>query len=490
MRRQAVRGSALTLGTQALNFTLGLGSTAILARILDPEAFGLIAMTAVITGFVGIFRDSGLSSATIQRREVTDAQLSGLFWINMLLGVLAAGATCALAPAVALFYGDPRLTGVTAALSVSFLFSGPTVQHKAMLRRRMRFRALAAAEITGLLSGNASAIILALAGAGYWSLIALPLGQAVGQLAAVVAADPWRPARPRRAEGLREMLGFGGDIILFRVVNYFSRSGDNLLIGWQLGAPALAFYDKAYRMLLLPVRQLNGPMGSVLLPVLSRLNEEPARFSRFFLRGLELLSGITLFVITGLAVFSEEVVRVWLGPGWEESAILFRLLAVAAAAGAVTNCSGWLMISMGRTARYRNVGVVTSILNFGGFALGLPFGVEGVATAYSVTSALLFVPVWMWILKGGPVTPAAFFKAVVPGFVAAAAAAGGALLVKSLLAGSLHPAAAFALAAATYAAIYAGLLLFAFGRLELYRTTLGELRREKTPAAGAADSTA
>jgi len=138
IKKRAVRGGAYTALSQAGMFVIRFGSTAVMARILVPADYGLIAMTAVVTGFVGMFKDAGLTMATIQKQNVTHRQVSTLFWINVALGCLIAAALIALAPAVAAFYKEPKLVGITRALALGFVFGGFTLQHLALLRRRLR----------------------------------------------------------------------------------------------------------------------------------------------------------------------------------------------------------------------------------------------------------------------------------------------------------------------------------------------------------------
>src|SRR5690606_19203223 len=157
LRRRTMRGGAITVSSQGVKFALRLGSTAVLARLLTPADFGLIAMVTVVTGFVEMFKDAGLSMATIQRERITHAQVSTLFWINVALSALIMLLIAALAPAIAWFYGEPRLLPITLALSGTMIFGGLAVQHQALLRRQMQFGRLATIEITSMAAGIAAA---------------------------------------------------------------------------------------------------------------------------------------------------------------------------------------------------------------------------------------------------------------------------------------------------------------------------------------------
>src|SRR5580704_4963234 len=175
LKEKTIRGGAARLSAQAANFVLRLGSLMVLARLLGPKDFGLVGMVTAFTGVLTLFRDFGLSSAAIQRSSVTEEQISTLFWINLGVGALLGALAIALAPMVAAFYHEPRLTTVTMALAAGFLFNAAGVQHGALLQREMRFTALAVVNTAGLFVGSVVGVCGALAGYGYWALVAMTI---------------------------------------------------------------------------------------------------------------------------------------------------------------------------------------------------------------------------------------------------------------------------------------------------------------------------
>jgi PST family polysaccharide transporter len=189
----------------------------------------------------------------------------------------------------------------------------------------VRFRIQSATRFTEIAS-----VAMAMAGMGYWSLVGLAVAPAIAKSAAAWIALRWVPSLPSRGNGVKSMLKFGGDVLGFNVVNYFSRQADKVLVAKFCGAVPVAYYDKAYSLLLMPVGQINGPLGSVSIPALSRLQNEPDRFRRYFLNAIMLVCSLSMPVIAAITLFADEVVRVWLGPEWASSADLFRLLAAAA----------------------------------------------------------------------------------------------------------------------------------------------------------------
>ena len=207
-------------------------------------------MVVVVTGFVSMFKDLGLSNATIQKEEINAEQISTLFWVNVALSVTILLLTASLAPAVAWFYGDSRLTLITLVYAVGFLFGGLTVQHEALLRRQMRFTALAVTDIVSLIAGIVTALVLGWYGARYWALVANQLVVGFTNTVAVWALCRWRPGLPVRNSGVRSMLVFGRNLTGFSIINYFARNLDNMLIGKFWGSQQLGLYAKAYQLLL------------------------------------------------------------------------------------------------------------------------------------------------------------------------------------------------------------------------------------------------
>jgi PST family polysaccharide transporter len=367
-----------------------------LARLLTPNDFGLIAMVTAITNFALVFKDIGLSTATIQRAELNHAQVSTLFWINFAFGAVLAVSVAGLAPLVAWFYGEPRLGPVMAILSLSFVFGGLTVQSQALLKRMMRFTALGFAEVFGMLLGVAVAVVSARYGAGYWALVLMHVTIPAGIFIGIWAVCPWRPGWPSRRSGVRPMLAFGRDIAGFQIVNYFSRNLDNILIGKFWGGIALGLYSRAYSLMMLPLSQIRQPLTSVALPALSRLQDEPERYRRAFLGTTEKILMLSLPPVTLLLVGSDWVIAIVLGPQWAGASRIFAWLGVAAITQMALIVSGWLFVSQGRSRDFFLWGLIGSVLSVLSFLIGLPHGAVGVAAAYSLVGVFLRFPILVW----------------------------------------------------------------------------------------------
>ncbi len=403
LKTRALRSGVFTVGGQLTSKAIQFGGTMVLARILTPRDYGLLAMITVVTGFVEQFKDLGLSMATVQRQQITHEQVSTLFWINVGLSAVLMLVAMALAPALAWFYGEPQLLWLTVALAASFIFGGLTVQHQALLRRQMRFKALAAIQVAVLVVGVSVGIAAALAGAGVWALIYYLIASAFANAVAVWLVCAWRPGLPRRGSGVRGMLAFGGNLTGFKFVNYFARNLDNLLIGKVWGTAQLGLYSKAYALLLLPVRQITGPVSAVAIPTLSRLQDDPERYRRYFLKAVSLVAGLTMPAVAFMILMSDEIVLLALGNQWAEAAPIFRMLGVAAIVQPTVSTCSWLYISNGRADRMLRWGVFSSVILVGSFLIGLPYGAIGVATSYALCMLLLTFPSMWYASRPTPV---------------------------------------------------------------------------------------
>src|SRR2546422_19997 len=420
---RTARGGAVTVVSQGLKFLISMVATVILARLLTPQDYGLVGMVAVVVGFVSLFKDLGLSTATIQRAEINDAQISTLFWINLALSLVVMLVTAAISPAIGWFYHEPRLVLITLAYAFGFLLGGLTVQHEALLRRQMRFTALAGVEVFSIVASVGTAIPMAWYGAGYWALVGGSLSLNLAYLLGIWTLGDWRPGRPARNSGVRSMLVFGSNFTGFSVVNYFARNLDNMLIGWYWGAAALGLYAKAYQLLLLPLDQINSPITAVAVPALSRLADFPDRYRQAYLRILEKIAVITMPLMVFMIATSDWLVLLLLGPKWIGVSRIFALLAIAGFVQPVSNTTGWLFLTQGRPHHMFQWGIIGSSIIITSIAIGLPWGAVGVATSYSLGFVCVAFPLLFWFVgRSGPVRASNIYLAVAPIVVASLSA--------------------------------------------------------------------
>jgi PST family polysaccharide transporter len=454
-----------------------MGSMVIMARLLAPEEFGIVGMVTAVTGVLGMFIDVGLSSVTIQRATISEAQISTLFWINMAVGALLGILSVAIAPALVAFYREPRLFWVTAALGIGFLFNGASQQHNALLQRQMRFITLSVIDLLVLLFSIAVGIAMAIGGFGYWALVAMSVSIPAGFAVSVWVATAWVPGMPRRGVGIRSMLHFGGTLALKDLVALLAYNAGNVLLGRFWGAEALGIYGRAYQLIYLPTEQLTSAVGWVAFPTLSRLQDNPDRFRNYFLKGYSLILGLTVPIIVACSLYANEIIVVFLGSKWNGAAPILRFLSPMVLAFGLIQPFGWLLLSTGRVRRSLNMALVMSPVVITGYVAGLRYGAAGVAIGYSAAMTALIVPMIAWAVQGSPVSAREVLRTVrrpcLSGFAAGAIAFGADLS----LGVALSPFPRLLLGGFVLTVSYLLVLLYGMGQKEIYLDLLRELRK-------------
>ncbi len=395
LKGRSVRGGLLTFTSQGVQFLMQSLSTVVLARLLVPADFGLVAMVTALTGLCQAFADLGLSEATIQSAKISHRQVSALFWINVAMGSTLMLVTVGLAPVLAWFYREPRLRAIALMMSLTFLIGGLRVQHDALLRRQMRFASLAIRDIASSVVSVPLAILFAWRGAGYWALVALPMLQNATQMILSWFMAGWIPGPPRRDASVRSLLTFGGNVAASYIIYNTNRSADGVLIGWHWGPGPLGLYSRAYNLLMLPLRQLGTPVRNVVVPAFSRTQGDAERFARYYLHTINLVMWIITPIFGFLFVAAEPVVALTLGKRWLEAAPVFRILSISALGQLLLDSTLWLFVSRGQSGRLLTLVLTISPIIIASFAAGLPFGIKGVA----LSGSLVLVGILPWILN-------------------------------------------------------------------------------------------
>jgi PST family polysaccharide transporter len=401
---RAVSGGMITIGAQAAKFLLNFLAAAVLARLLGPNDFGLIGMVLGVTGLVGVLKELGLSTATVQRESITKQQVSNLFWINVAFSGVLTSVCAGMAPLMAKFYHDPRVTGVMLALSFTFLLTGSQVQHQALLARQMRFHAVALIDAGALGIGFAVACILAWIGYGYWALVIQQLVYAGSGMVLTWCTSKWRPIRPTRNSGVGAMVKFGAHLTIADFIGQAAINSDNILIGRYFGAAPLGLYTRASLLLAKPIQQVVTPIGAVIIPVLSRLQSDTERYRRSYMRAYDT---IALFIFSFSAVsfvLAKPLVLVILGAKWKDSIPLFAAFTLVAISGPLALICSWIYESQGRGREQLRNHILAGSATLGSYVLGLHWGPIGVIYSIAVVSLLVRLPLVYYLAgRRGPV---------------------------------------------------------------------------------------
>ena len=423
MKRRAVRGAIATSTSQGVKLIVQLGSVIILARLIDPRDYGIFAMVTPIIGFASMFQDFGLTQAMVTARSLSQGQAAKMFWINLTLSVGVAVSLALTAPLIGLFYGENAVIAIAVAMAFQIVLTGCGASHLALLSRGMQFHKLAALDICATLSGFGAALTVALLAPSPWALVAQTLTAAAILLIGAWIATGWRPSGPATLSEVRPMLRFGGGMTSFNLSNYLSRNADNVLIGWARGATELGLYDRAYKLLLFPLMNVNSPITKVMVPILSQLRDEPDRYRSAYIRTLQQMLLVTMPGVTFLIVTADRLIPTLMGANWAPVAPIFMWLGLAAIQQTLSNTTGWLFISQQRTSEFARVGLFNSATCLAAFAAGLPWGALGVAAAYGISDVLIRLPLGIWVVgRTGPVSQRDIVRLFAPYLLATMAA--------------------------------------------------------------------
>ncbi len=423
LKAASVNGVAVTIGSQFVRLALQFAYQVLIARLLLPRDFGLVALCAPAIAFVQLFADLGLTQATVQKAAISQPQLSFLFWVNVGLGLVLAGATFAAAPLVGMFYGDPRVVPLTRAFGALLAVGGFYSQHLALLNRRMRFGSLAIVDLASFGCGALAGLGAARSGMGAWALF---INSGVTSLSTLLLAwsiTRWAPGRPTLHEA-RGLLSFGGNLTGLNVVNFFARNLDNVLVGRFSGIVSLGLYDRAYKLCLLPFNQIVWPFARVGGPLLSRSASDTDLYRRAYLSLLQTMLLFTYPAVVYAILFSDRLILLGLGARWLGVVPIFRVLALDAFVAPIASSLGWLLVSQGRTVAMRNCGMASSVIFLACFAAGvLVRGPVGVAAGYALAGVVELIILALATSRRGPIGLRVLVAAISPILVCAGATA-------------------------------------------------------------------
>ena len=452
LRASEIRGNFAALAAQGFQLLLYTGTAVVLARLIAPRDYGVFGIAYGIIAFLGVAKDSGLIAPVVQSESLTRAQMDTLYWYAAGGGLLLMLTGIAAAPVAGWFYADARLVPLIRILAVTLLAGGLSSQHRALLRRQMRFSTLAVCEAVATAAGCAAGIVAALRGAGYESLAWLYLTTEILRTALTTAASGWRPGRPRRGTGVRPLLHFGGLLLAFDFIGYLNYQFDNLLVGWALGPTAL---------------------GSTIRPTSFPAAGQPdcdACFGRSAIRSQRRAKRSC-----GLSRVAAAQSASHHGPGYAADRVPLRqctrrgehrVRPQVAAFGAGFPGAGArrfpddghgvrgvdLSLAAGRARRQLGWSLFITAITIAAFFTGLKWGVTGVAWGFSISRIALFLPTLIYTCAGSPVTWTGLLR-----IAARPAAASLVSMAVSLAAGRMLGAGPWALAANAllFAAAYA-----------------------------------
>lgn len=379
---RAFSGLKWTSASTIANALMQIGYTSVMARLLEPEAFGLVSLSTVILGFGNYFANMGLNQAIIQREELTKANIRAAFTTSFLLGLLFSGITWLVAPVAASFFENEAVTPIVRVMAISFLINGLSSTAISLLQRDMRFKALGIVETASyVISYLGVGVLLAYLDYGFWSLVYATLTQitltAIGTYAivrhSVFPIAKWQAYQP--------LFSYGSKMSVLGILEYIYSQLHIILVGKVLGMHKLGVYTRAHMLVHLPIYNITRTLSKVIFPSFSKLQNDVKTLGKVYLSSITLLAAVLIPTCMGILVAAPELVRILLGEQWGESVPVLQVLSLAIPIGFITMFSGIVCDAKAELNLKIIITVVYMVLLVGLFMLLRGYGLVGFAAA-------------------------------------------------------------------------------------------------------------
>lgn len=397
--------SSITIGKAALinfisrysNIFIQLIINSILARLLTPEDYGVIAVINVFIAFFTMLADMGIGPAIIQNKELKDKDISSIFKFTIFTGILIAIIFSVFSYPISLFYGDRIYIKLCSLLSLSILFSVFNIVPNALLLKQKRFKLLGIRTVVINIIIGILTILLAFIGFKYYALVINSILTALLTFLFNFKSCKINIIKGYDKESIQKIRNYSSYQFGFSFMNYFSRNLDNLLIGKVIGSSQLGFYEKAYKLMLYPVQNLTYVISPVLHPILSEYQDDREYIYNKYLSVVRVLSILGLFFGTVCFFISREIILIFFGERWVNSIETFKILSISIWPQVVTSSSGTMFQATGETKQLFKNGIITTTISIVLLALSLIFKrIEYVAIGVVISYWLSF---WVTYLR-------------------------------------------------------------------------------------------
>ena len=361
----------------------------LLARLLGPEAIGLVALAGVFIAFAQIFVEQGFTEAIVQREELEPEHLDTAFWTNIALGVGLTVLSFVGAPLLAAVMSEPELANIVRWLSLGFIFSSLSSVQDAIMRRSFAFKRLAIRHLLGIFVGGVLGIGMAFFGFGVWSLVAQELAYRLVSTVMLWVLSDWRPRFRFQKKHFGDLLSFEINILGSRILIFFGRRSDDLLVGAFLGPTALGFYSLAYRLVYILTELFGKSVSSVAMSSFSRLQKDTSKLRQAFYSATRLGSLLAFPVFFGLVVVAPEIIFAFFGEQWTQSIPVLRILAFVGVLQTISMFEPVVIKASGKASWNLGLAFVATVGTVVAFLIAVRFGIVAVAIAYLVRHYLL-----------------------------------------------------------------------------------------------------
>jgi O-antigen/teichoic acid export membrane protein len=400
LKKQAIHGVKWTSMSISIRAILQLIQLLVLARLLTAEEFGLVALVMIVIGFSQIFMDMGISNAIIHKQNITEIQLSSLYWLNIFSGLILTVVVFIASPSVADFYENKAIIPLLEVLSFSFLINSIGNQYRVLFRKSLKFNILAKIEVIGCITTFFCAIFLALNEYGAFSLIYATLANALISNLMVLSLGMrlHRPKLTYHHNEVKKFLNFGLYQMGQNSITYFNSQFDVILIGKLLGTEALGLYSLTKQLVMRPYQIINPVITSVMFPIMAKIQNDQTKLKSIYLKIINFLASLNFPIYGAMVILASTLVPLILGDKWIEAIEIFQVLSVYAAVRTISSPSGSLLLAKGRA----DLGFWWSISGFTfipiAIYIGSQWGLIGISTSLLLYQLILLIPNWYYII--------------------------------------------------------------------------------------------
>ncbi|MEZ4887182.1 MAG: MOP flippase family protein [Chitinophagales bacterium] len=395
LRNRTISGVFWSGANQFGMFTSAIITSIILARLLEPEDFGLIAMVNIIIEFARIIVSFGFGQALIQKQGITEKDLSTVFWFNAGLGLITTFIVAFSASYVASFYNEPELQFITIVLSFNFLIYSLNVVQRIIFIKAIDFKSIAKVEIMATIVSGFSSVLLAYWGYGVWSLVFQTLTMAIISCVLLWYLSEWKPKMIFDWQSIRDIWGFSINLFGSQSLKYWTGNIDKVLIGKYLSGSALGLYRQAYVVVLNPINRIGQVIMQVLFPTFAKIQEDRNLVRNIFLKLNRITALVTFPLMVGMFVCSDTFVRSLLGPKWISIIPILKIFSCIGLVSSINELFKSIFLGLGYSNLLFKVGLFERFTLIGGVVIGLNWGIEGVALGL-LAAALVNLPVVMY----------------------------------------------------------------------------------------------
>ena len=412
LKSKVKHGLKWTFVDQILSQIIFLVFGIFLARILTPSMFGIVGMITIFSNFAILFVDLGFSAALIQKKEVTPAHFSSVFWFNLSIGLLMYFLFYISAPFISKFYNQPELIKLIRVICLSFIITSFSSVQANILIKELQFKKKVIINWVAMLNGYLVAFIMAYRGYGVWSLVMMTLCTSFINTVLYWIISRWIPLFIFEWKKIKELSNYGLNFLGDPSVNYWSRNFDNFIIAKVLGSTDLGIYSRAYSLMLLPLRNITTIVTKVMFPAFSQKQDDIQLLKKYYLNIIQYIALITFPLMIGLSLVSKEFVLLFFGNKWSAMIPILSILSGLGAIQSIVSLNGLIYNSLGKVNIAFKVSIFSNIVLIIAFTIGVNYGIIGVSYSYLIASALLFIPIYKMAIKQLNVTLTEVFLAL------------------------------------------------------------------------------